>query len=395
MRFGPEVLGHAVENPSAPSPLDSAGHVPRSLVSSLAPPVAAPKPRHALADTILYEVHVRGFTAIHPGVPEQLRGTYAGLAHEAALRHLVDLGVTAVELLPVHHSVPEAFLIERGLTNYWGYNTIGFFAPQAKYSAAVRAGQPGGQVAEFRGMVDTLHAAGLEVVLDVVFNHTAEGGADGPTLCHRGLDNAAYYQLDPADRSRYVDTTGTGNSVNVGHPIALRMIMDSLRYWVTEMGVDGFRFDLAPTLAREDGAFDQFSAFFDLVAQDPVIARVKLLAEPWDVGRADSYEVGRFPPLWSEWNGRFRDTVRDWWRSQEGRLAEFASRVCASSDIYGDREEGRRPSASVNFVTVHDGFTLNDLVSYDRKHNEANTRGQPRRYRRQPLVELRGGRADQ
>ena len=305
-------------------------------------------------------------------MPEELRGTYAGLAHEAALQHLVDLGVTAVELLPVHQSVPEAFVIDRGLTNYWGYNTIGFFAPQANYSAAVRAGHRGGQVDEFRSMVNALHAAGLEVVLDVVFNHTAEGGAGGPTLCHRGLYNAAYYQLDPADRSRYVDTTGTGNSVNVDHPVALRMIMDSLRHWVTEMGVDGFRFDLAPTLGREEGAFDPFSVFFDLVAQDPVISRVKLIAEPWDVGRVDSYEVGRFPSLWSEWNGRFRDTVRDWWRSQDGRLSDFASRLCGSSDIYGDRDEGRRPSASVNFVTVHDGFTLNDLVSYDRKHNEAN-----------------------
>ena len=269
--------------------------------------------------------------------------------------------------------MPEAFLLERGLTNYWGYNTIGFFAPQAKYSAAVRAGQRGGQLAEFRVMVDTLHRAGLEVVLDVVFNHTAEGGASGPTLCHRGLDNPAYYRLAPGDQSRYIDTTGCGNSVNVAHPTALRMIMDSLRYWVTEMGVDGFRFDLAPTLARQEGAFDPFSAFFDLVAQDPVISQVKLVAEPWDVGTMDSYEVGRFPSMWSEWNGRFRDTVRDWWRSQDGRLAEFASRLCASSDIYGDRSEGRRPSASVNFVTVHDGFTLNDLVSYDRKHNEANT----------------------
>ena len=375
VRFGPEVLGHAVDNPSTPSTLDSAGNVPRSLVVAPAPPLAMPKPQHALADTILYEVHVRGFTAAHPGVPPGLRGTYAGLVHEAALQHFVDLGVTAVELLPVHQSVPEAFVVERGLTNYWGYNTIGFFAPQANYSAAVRAGQPGGQVSEFRAMVEALHRAGLEVVLDVVFNHPAEGGAGGPTLCHRGLHNTAYYRLEPSDPSRYVDTTGTGNSLNVDDPTALRMIMDSLRYWVSEMGVDGFRFDLAPTLAREDGAFDRSAEFFDLVAQDPVISQVKLIAEPWDVGRMDSYEVGRFPPLWSEWNGRFRDTVRDWWRSQDGRLAEFASRLCASSDIYGDRRDGRRPSASVNFVTVHDGFTLNDLVSYDQKHNEANTEG--------------------
>jgi isoamylase len=373
VRFGLEVLGHAVDNPSAPSTLDSAAHVPRSLVCASAPAMSAPKPQHALADSILYEIHVRGFTATHPGVPAELRGTYAGLVHEAALQHLTDLGVTAVELMPVHHSVPEEFLIERGLRNYWGYNTIGFFAPQANYSAAVRAGQPGGQVEEFRAMVDGLHRAGLEVVLDVVFNHTAEGGAGGPTLCFRGLDNSAYYRLDPADPGRYVDTTGCGNSLNTDHPTALRLIMDSLRYWVSEMGVDGFRFDLAPTLAREDGAFEPFSTFLDLVAQDPVISEVKLIAEPWDVGQMDSYEVGRFPPLWSEWNGRFRDTVRDWWRSQDGRLAEFASRLCGSSDIYGERNDGRRPSASVNFVTVHDGFTLSDLVSYDRKHNEANT----------------------
>jgi isoamylase len=373
VRFGPEVLGHSVENPMAPSPLDSAGHVPRSLVCAAGSPIAKPKPQHALADTILYEVHVRGFTANHPGVPKELRGTYAGLAHEAALQHLVDLGVTTVELLPVHRSVPEEFLVDRGLTNYWGYNTIGFFAPQANYSAAARAGRSGGEVSEFRAMVDALHGADLEVILDVVFNHTAEGGAGGPTLCFRGLYNPAYYRLDPADAGRYVDTTGCGNSLNTGHPTTLRLIMDSLRYWLSQMGVDGFRFDLAPTLAREDGAFDPFSAFFDLVGQDPVISQAKLIAEPWDVGRMDSYEVGRFPALWSEWNGRFRDTVRDWWRSQDGCLAEFASRLCGSSDIYGDRKDGRHPSASVNFVTVHDGFTLNDLVSYDRKHNDANT----------------------
>lgn len=372
VRFGPEVVGHSLENPSAPSPLDSAQHVPRSLVSGPLPPLTAPKPRHALADSILYEVHVRGFTATHPGVPQELRGTYAGLAHEAAIQHLADLGVTAVELLPVHRSVPEQFLVDRGLTNYWGYNTIGFFAPQANYSAAARAGQSGAEVGEFRAMVDALHAAGLEVILDVVFNHTAEGGADGPTLSFRGLLNPAYYRLVRADPSSYYDTTGTGNSLNADNPTTLRLIMDSLRYWMSEMGVDGFRFDLAATLGRQDGAFDPVSAFFDLIAQDPIISQAKLIAEPWDVGQMDSYEVGRFPPQWSEWNGRYRDTLRDWWRSQNGRLAEFASRLCGSSDIYGDRAEGRRPSASVNFVTVHDGFTLRDLVSYDQKHNEAN-----------------------
>jgi glycogen operon protein len=373
VRFGPELLDYAMDNTGAPSPLDSAGHMPRSLVSAPASKPVSPGPGHALADTILYEVHVRGFTASHPGVPAELRGTYAGLAHEAAVHHLVDLGVTAVELLPVHHNVPESFLVERGLTNYWGYNTIGFFAPHAAYSAAVRAGQPGGQVEEFRKMVDALHTAGLEVVLDVVFNHTAEGGAGGPTFCHRGLDNAAYYRLDAADPSRYVDTTGCGNSLNTADATTLRMIMDSLRYWVSEMGVDGFRFDLAPTLGRERGDFDPFSAFFDVVGQDPVVSQVKLIAEPWDVGRMDSYDVGRFPPLWSEWNGKFRDSMRDWWRSRDGLLPEFATRLCGSADIYDRPDEGRRPSASVNFVTVHDGFTLNDLVSYDGKHNEANT----------------------
>jgi len=375
VRFGPELLGHATDNPSAPSPLDSADHMPRGVVLASAPAPTASRPQHALADSIIYEVHLRGFTAAHPDVPPQLRGTYAGLAHEAALNHLVRLGVTAVELLPVHQNVPEEFLIRRGLTNYWGYNTIGFFAPHAGYSAAARAGRPGGQVEEFRAMVDALHAAGLEVVLDVVFNHTAEGGPGGPTLCYRGLGNAAYYRLDPNDPGKYVDTTGCGNSVNTGNPVALRMIMDSLRYWFGEMGVDGFRFDLAATLGRQEGDFDPFSAFFDLVAQDPLISQAKLIAEPWDVGRFDSYDVGRFPPLWSEWNGRFRDTTRDWWRSQDKTLGDFASRLCGSSDIYGGRGEGRRPSTSVNFVTVHDGFTLADLVSYNGKHNEANGEG--------------------
>jgi isoamylase len=373
VRFGPELLDYATDNTDAASPLDSAGHTPRSLVTAPASTRLSPGPGHALADTILYEVHVRGFTAQHPDVPPELRGTYAGLAHEAAVQHLVDLGVTTVELLPIHHNVPESFLVERGLTNYWGYNTIGFFAPHAAYSAAVRAGRPGGQVEEFREMVNALHAAGLEVVLDVVFNHTAEGGPGGPTLCQRGLDNAAYYRLDPHDPSRYVDTTGCGNSLNTADATTLRLIMDSLRYWVSEMGVDGFRFDLAPTLGREDDDFDPFSAFFDTVGQDPVVSQVKLIAEPWDVGRMDSYDIGRFPPLWSEWNGRYRDTVRDWWRSHDRLLPDFATRLCGSADIYDRPDQGRRPTASVNFVTVHDGFTLNDLVSYDGKHNEANT----------------------
>ncbi len=371
VRFGPEVLGYAVGDTEAPSPLDSAGHVPSSLVVDPSFDWSdIPRPIYSYADTIIYEVHVKGFTAAHPDVPEQLRGTYAGLAHDAAVTHLVDLGVTAVELLPVHQSVPERFLVERGLTNYWGYNTIGYFAPHAGYSAAVRAGRPGGQVAEFQAMVDTLHGAGLEVILDVVFNHTAEGNHLGPTLCHRGLHNPAYYRLDPGDPRFYVDTTGTGNSLNADSPISLQLIMDSLRYWLTEMRVDGFRFDLAPTLAREDGGFDKMAAFFDLIAQDPVVSRAKLIAEPWDVGQADSYDLGRFPPLWSEWNGRYRDVMRDFWRSHDGLIGEFAARLSGSSDLYSTA--GRRPTASVNLITVHDGFTLTDLVSYDAKHNEAN-----------------------
>jgi glycogen operon protein len=371
VRFGPELLGYAVDDAEAPSTLDSAGHVPRSLVVD--PSFSwgdRPRPSHSYADTVIYELHVKGFTAAHPAVPEQLRGTYAGLAHEAAVDHLVDLGVTAVELLPVHQSVPEGFLVERGLTNYWGYNTIGYFAPHAGYSAAARAGRPGEQVAEFQAMVDTLHGAGLEVILDVVFNHTAEGNHTGPTLCHRGLHNPAYYRLDPNDPRYYVDTTGTGNSLNADSPVSLQLIMDSLRYWLTEMRVDGFRFDLAPTLAREDGGFDQMAAFFDLVGQDPVVSRAKLIAEPWDVGQVDSYDLGRFPPLWSEWNGRYRDVMRDFWRSHDGVIGEFAARLSGSSDLYS--AAGRRPTASVNLITVHDGFTLADLVSYNSKHNEAN-----------------------
>jgi isoamylase len=371
VRFGPEVLGYAIDDPDTPSTLDSAEHVPRSLVVDPSFDRADHvRPHYSYANTVIYEVHVKGFTAAHPAVPEELRGTYAGLAHDAAIAHLVDLAVTAVELLPVHHYIPESFLLERGLTNYWGYNTIGFFAPHAGYSAAVRAGRPGGQVAEFQAMVDKLHAAGLEVVLDVVFNHTAEGNHLGPTLCHRGLDNPAYYRLDPTDLRYYWDTTGVGNSLNAGDPITLQMIMDSLRYWLIQMGVDGFRFDLAPTLARQEGRFDPVSAFFDLVSQDPVVSRAKLIAEPWDVGQTDSYDLGCFPPLWREWNGRYRDVMRDFWRSQGGLIGGFASRFSGSSDLYSGA--GRRPTASVNFITVHDGFTLADLVAYNTKHNEAN-----------------------
>ena len=371
VRFGPEVLGYAAGDPDARSMLDSAAQMPRSLVVDDTYQWASlPLPRRRYADTVIYEVHVKGFTMRHPRVPAALRGTYAGLGHEAAISHLAGLGVTAVELLPVHESVPEAFLPARGLTNYWGYNTIGYFAPHQGYSAAVRAGHPGGQVAEFKAMVDALHGAGLEVLLDVVFNHTAEAGQDGPTLCFRGLDNAAYYRLDPADPSRYIDTTGCGNSLNVGDPVTLQLIMDSLRYWLTEMRVDGFRFDLAPTLARQEGAFEKRSAFLDMVSQDPVVSRAKLIAEPWDVGQMDSYDIGGFPSLWREWNGKYRDTMRDFWRSRPVGIGEFASRFAGSSDLYGRAH--RRPTASVNMITVHDGFTLRDLVSYNDKHNEAN-----------------------
>jgi glycogen operon protein len=370
--FGPEVLGYSAAGQDTPSNADSAASVPRSLVVAGEPfpwrdGSFRPRP---YADTIIYEMHVKGFTMRLPGVPPELRGTYAGLGHEAAIAHLAGLGVTAVELLPVHESIPESFLVQRGLTNYWGYNTIGYFAPHQGYSAAVRAGKPGGQVAEFKAMVDALHAAGIEVLLDVVFNHTAEGDHNGPTFCHRGLDNPAYYRLDPADPRRYVDTTGCGNSLNAGDPLTLQLIMDSLRYWVTEMHVDGFRFDLAPTLARQEGEFEKRSAFFDLVAQDPVISRVKLIAEPWDVGQMDSYDLGRFPPAWREWNGRYRDTMRDFWRSHPVGIGEFATRFCGSADMYSRGR--RRPTASVNLITVHDGFTLRDLVSYNDKHNEAN-----------------------
>ena len=371
MKNGPAVLGYADADADVPSSLDSAADVPCSLVvdGSYSWHDSGPL-RRPYADTIIYETHVKGFTMKHPDVPEELRGTYAGLGHEAAVRYLTDLGVTAVELLPVHEFVPEGMLTDRGLTNYWGYNTIGFFAPSHRYSAAVRAGQPGGQVAEFKAMVDALHGAGLEVILDVVFNHSAEGNQLGPTLCFRGLDNPAYYRLDAHDRRFYFDTTGTGNSLNAGHPRTLQLMMDSLRYWLTEMHVDGFRFDLAATLARQEGGFDNTSAFFDMVSQDPVVSQAKLIAEPWDVGQMDSYDLGRFPPLWSEWNGKYRDSMREFWRSKPVGLGEFASRFAGSSDLYGwDR---RRPTASVNLITVHDGFTLRDLVSYDGKHNEAN-----------------------
>ena len=369
--FGPAVLGQDETDPAKPSTLDSAGHVPRSLVTDPAFSWQDDnRPWYRYADTVLYEIHVKGFTMRHPDIPPALQGTYAGLGHQAAIAQLKDLGVTTVELLPVHQNVPEAFLVAEGLTNYWGYNTIGFLAPHNGYSAAVRAGQPGGQVAEFKAMVDALHRAGLEVVLDVVFNHTAEAGPDGPALCFRGIDNLAYYRADPGDPGTYYDTTGCGNSLNAGDPITLQLMLDSLRYWITEMHADGFRFDLAPTLARQDGGYDKVSAFLDMCSQDPVVCQAKLIAEPWDVGQMDSYDLGRFPPLWREWNGKYRDTMRDFWRSHPVGIGEFANRFSGSSDLYGT--VGRRPTASVNLITVHDGFTLANLVSYNDKHNEAN-----------------------
>ena len=317
-------------------------------------------------ETVIYEAHVKGFTKRMPGVPEELRGTYAGLAHPAAIEHLKKLGVTAIELLPVHHFLHDHHLVQQGRRNYWGYNTIGFFAPHHEYCASGTRGQ---QVQEFKSMVKALHAAGVEVILDVVYNHTAEGNHMGPTVSFKGLDNKSYYKLVDGDPQHYMDYTGTGNSFNMRSPAVLQLIMDSLRYWTTEMHVDGFRFDLAATLARELHAVDRLSAFFDLIQQDPVVRRVKLIAEPWDVGE-DGYHVGNFPPLWTEWNGKFRDTVRDYWRGVDQTLPELANRLTGSSDLY--ENNGRKPYASINFVTCHDGFTLRDLVSYDRKHNEAN-----------------------
>jgi len=323
-------------------------------------------PRIPYHKTVIYEAHVKGMTMLHPRIPDDVRGTYAGIAHPAMIKHFRDLGVTAVELMPVHQFVHDSTLVDRGLSNYWGYNTIGFFAPHNDYACFGTRGQ---QVQEFKSMVRALHEAGIEVILDVVYNHTAEGNHLGPTLSFRGIDNPAYYRLVEGDPKHYYDTTGTGNSLNVRHPESLRLIMDSLRYWVIDMHVDGFRFDLAATLAREFHEVDRLAAFFDLVNQDPVVSQVKLIAEPWDVGEG-GYQVGRFPPLWTEWNGKYRDTVRDFWRGEPATLAEFASRFTGSSDLY--EADSRRPIASINFVTAHDGFTLNDLVSYNHKHNEDN-----------------------
>ena len=349
---------------------DSLGHTMLSVVTNPFFDWANDRPpRHEYHDTVIYEAHVRGLTQQHPDIPEHIRGTYAAIAHPAMIRHLTDLGVTAIELMPVHQFVQDAHLQSRGLSNYWGYNTIGFLAPHNGYAAG---GQRGQQVLEFKAMVKALHEADIEVILDVVYNHTAEGNHLGPTLAFRGLDNNSYYRLVSEDLAHYYDTTGTGNSLLMRHPHVLQLIMDSLRYWVTEMHVDGFRFDLAATLARQFHEVDKLSAFFDLIQQDPVVSQVKLIAEPWDVGEG-GYQVGGFPPLWTEWNGRYRDTVRDYWRGAGGTLAEFASRFTGSSDLY--EHSGRKPIASINFVTCHDGFTLRDVVSYNEKHNEANGEG--------------------
>ncbi|WP_127782537.1 glycogen debranching protein GlgX [Rhodococcus sp. X156] len=364
----PSLFSYSFDNPEERNTDDSLGHTMTSVVIN---PFfdwgydRAPKtPYH---QTVIYEAHVKGMTMTHPDVPEDQRGTYAGLAHPAIIEHLKKLGVTAIELMPVHQFMQDQTLLDKGLRNYWGYNSFGFLAPHAEYG---QQGLPAGSaVNEFKAMVRDMHEAGIEVILDVVYNHTAEGNHQGPTISFRGIDNAAYYRLVDGDEQFYMDYTGTGNSLNVRHPHTLQLIMDSLRYWVTEMHVDGFRFDLASTLARELHDVDKLSAFFDLVQQDPVVSQVKLIAEPWDVGEG-GYQVGNFPSLWTEWNGKYRDTVRDYWRGEDSTLGEFASRLTGSSDLY--KESSRRPGASINFVIAHDGFTLMDLVSYNEKHNEAN-----------------------
>jgi isoamylase len=361
------VFPYRFGHPDSMNKVDSGPYMPKAVVTNPffdwandRPPAS---PYH---EAVIYEMHVRGFTLRHPGIPDELRGTYAGVAHPASVDYLRMLGVTAVELLPVHQFVHDAHLEAKGLRNYWGYNSIAYLAPHNDYSATGQAGQ---QVQEFKQMVKTLHEAGIEVILDVVYNHTAEGNHLGPVLSLKGIDNAGYYRLVDSDKRYYYDTTGTGNSLDMRHPHVLQLIMDSLRYWVTEMHVDGFRFDLAATLARQFHEVDRLSAFFDLIQQDPVVSQVKLIAEPWDLGEG-GYQVGSFPPLWSEWNGKYRDHVRDFWRGEDKTLDEFAYRFTGSSDLY--ESGGRRPFASVNFITAHDGFTLADLVSYNEKHNEDN-----------------------
>ncbi|WP_399931521.1 glycogen debranching protein GlgX [Streptomyces kanamyceticus] len=367
--WGEEVYGYHFADPGRRNDLDSAPHMMTSVVVNPYFDWGDDRPpRTPYHETVIYEAHVKGLTMLHPDLPDELRGSYAALGHPAIIEHLTELGVTALELMPVHQFVNDHRLVDMGLNNYWGYNTIGFFAPHNTYASW---GDRGEQVLEFKQAVKALHEAGIEVILDVVYNHTAEGNHLGPTLSYKGLDNASYYRLMD-DPRYYMDTTGTGNSLLMRSPHVLQMIMDSLRYWVTEMRVDGFRFDLAATLARQFHEVDRLSSFFDLVQQDPVVSQVKLIAEPWDVGEG-GYQVGNFPPLWTEWNGMYRDTVRDLWRGEPRTLAEFASRLTGSSDLYQD--DGRRPLASINFTTCHDGFTLHDLVSYNEKHNEANGEG--------------------
>ena len=361
------LFGYNFGDPDSRNDDDSAASMPKAVVISPFFDWGVDRaPRRGYAKTVIYEAHVKGLTQTHPDIPEASRGTYSAIAHPVVIDHLKSLGATAIELMPVHHFANDTTLIDKGLSNYWGYNTIGFFAPDSKYSSSAT---PGGQVQEFKAMVRALHEADIEVILDVVYNHTAEGNHLGPTLSMRGIDNAAYYRLVDDDQRYYMDYTGTGNSLNVGHPHSLQLIMDSLRYWVIEMHVDGFRFDLAASLAREFYDVDRLSAFFELVQQDPIVSQVKLIAEPWDVGPG-GYQVGNFPPQWTEWNGKYRDTVRDFWRGEAATLDEFAYRLTGSADLY--EHTARRPVASVNFVTAHDGFTLRDLVSYNEKHNEAN-----------------------
>jgi isoamylase len=364
IEWGQPVFSHSFDDPDRADESDSAKAMARCVVVGDRFDWGRDRaPGTPLDETIIYETHLKGFTKRRVEVPEAIRGTYAGLAHDSSIEYLSQLGVTAVELLPVHEFVHDEHLLQQGLRNYWGYNSIGFFSPHGEYSSA---GDLGGQVTEFKAMVKALHVAGLEVILDVVFNHTAEGNDQGPTLSMKGIDNPAYYRLVDDDARHYFDTTGTGNSFNVGHPTALRLIMDSLRYWVTEMHIDGFRFDLATTLTRQKGDADAHSAFLDLVSQDPVLAPVKMIAEPWDTA---GFQLGAFPARWSEWNGKYRDTVRDFWRG-EGTVGEFALRLTGSGDLYSSHR--RVPTASINFVTAHDGFTLADLTAYDEKHNEAN-----------------------
>ncbi|HZK05678.1 MAG TPA: glycogen debranching protein GlgX [Actinomycetaceae bacterium] len=367
VKSDPSLYSYTLGKPGELNTLDNVG---KTMVSVVQNPFFDwghdRPPRTEYHDTIIYEAHVKGMTQLHPDVPPEMRGTYAGMGHPATIEHLLKLGVTAVELLPVHQFVNDTYLQDRGLSNYWGYNTIGFFAPHGAYSSQ---GDRGEQVQEFKGMVKSLHSAGIEVILDVVYNHTAEGNHMGPTLSFRGIDNAAYYRLVDSDKAHYFDTTGTGNSLLMRSTAALQLIMDSLRYWINEMHVDGFRFDLASTLARQFHEVDKLSTFFEIIQQDPKISQVKLIAEPWDLGEG-GYQVGEFPPLWTEWNGKYRDTVRDFWRGEPRTLDQFAARFIGSADLY--EHSGRRPVASVNFVTAHDGFTLNDLVTYNEKRNEAN-----------------------